>query len=104
MKRAELLAMIDRCLTLCEEERATGYSREATQQQVEDYIIPDLASFRQRVVDGEEFPKEPVNRWVPSFANAFKCWNWRMEDATELYLALASLHNAYHTYGGDLED
>lgn len=104
MKRSELLAMIDRCLALCEEERAAGYSREATQHQVEDDIIPDLTLFRQRVVAREDFPKAPVDRWVPSFANAFKVWNWRMEDATELYLALARLHNAYHTYGGDLED
>lgn len=104
MKRSELLAMIDRCLELCEEEKAAGYPGEATRDQVEGCVIPDLRSFRKKVVAGDDFPKDPVDRWLASFANAFKAWNWNMNDPTKLYIALTRLHNAYRTYGGDLED
>lgn len=104
MKRVVLLELIDWCLELCEEEKAAGYPGEATKDQVEGCVIPDLLSFRQKVVDGDVFPKDPVDRWLVSFANAFKAWNWNMNDPTKLYIALARLHNAYRTYGGGLED
>lgn len=91
MKCAELLPLIERCIALCEAEKVSGYSGEATQEQVEVYILPELNELKQKLLS-EDLPRD---RYLNSFGYAFRYWNWDMNNASELYLSLLSLHNAY---------
>ena len=91
--------MIDQCLALCEAEKERGYSREATKAQVENYIIPELVLLRSKIVHDDL----PEDRWLASFANAFKAWNWSCQNPTELFIALSNLHHTYKN-SGNLED
>lgn len=99
MKRSTLLKLIDQCLALCEAEKVGGYSGEATKQQVENCIVPELVLLRHEVVHDNL----PEDRWLASFANAFKAWNWSYQNPTELFVALTNLHHAYKS-SGDIED
>ncbi len=94
MRQADLLEMVDRCIALCREEKAAGYPGEATREQVEQYVLPELYELRQKVA-GRDIPSDRSQRYLTAFGYAFKCWDWNMREATELYNALAQLHNAY---------
>ncbi len=97
MKQADLLDMIDRCIALCEQEKAAGYSSEATQYQIEDVVLPDLQKLRETVLSGD-IPADPGLRHLLAFCVPFKCWDWDMIYPTELYTALANLQNTYRDY------
>lgn len=99
MKKSVLLEQIDQCLALCDSERIAGYSGEATKDQIEDCVIPDLVSLRQNIINNDL----PKDRWLASFANAFKAWNWSHQNPTKLFSALAELNNTYKK-SGDFED
>ena len=94
MKQSDLLEMIDHCIILCEKEKAAGYPGEATQVQVEQYILPELYELKQKLID-RNIPSNRSQRYLLAFGSAFKVWGWSMQDATELYLSLLHLHDAY---------
>lgn len=99
MAKEELLFMIQECIALCEQEKETGYQGEATKEQVEKYILPELYEL-QRKITGNDLPIMQNERYLKSFGYAFKVWNWRMENASKLYLALLKLHTVYSQSGG----
>lgn len=86
--------MIDKCITLCEKEKIAGYQGEATQEQVERYILPELYELKQKMLNND-IPKDCNKRYLLAFGYAFKDWGWSMINASELYLSLLHLHNAY---------
>lgn len=94
MVNEELLTMTQECITLCEQEGETGYQGEATQEQVEKYILPELYELQRKIIEND-LPIKQSERYLTAFGYAFKVWNWRMENASKLYLALLKLHTAY---------
>lgn len=93
MNKDNVLDLIKKVTILCEKQKALGYPGEATQMQVEEYILPEMKELEQKILQDDI----PENRYVNSFGNAFKCWNWDMRAASELYLALLELHQAYES-------
>lgn len=94
MTKDKLLELINKCVGLCREEKNSGYAGEATKFQVEEVILPDMEHMKQCIVSNTI----PEDRHVTSFWTAFKCWNWDMHNATELYLTLQELDKAYREY------
>lgn len=94
MSKDSLLELINKCVDLCKEEQNSGYVGEATRFQVEEVILPDMEQIRQCIISGNI----PKDRHVTSFWTAFKCWDWDMFNATELYLTLQKLDAAYRAY------
>ena len=91
MNKEDLLQMINRVVLLCKEQQALGYPGEATKVQIDDYILPEMKRLEQIIL----LDNIHEDRFVNSFGLAFRCWNWDMNDASKLYLALLKLHEAY---------
>lgn len=96
MKKVELLKMIDECISLCKKEETTGYQGEATQMQIERFILPEMYELKYKVMSGN-VPNNRNDRYILAFGSAFKVWGWDMENPTDLYLALLHLHTAYQS-------
>lgn len=94
MKQSDLLDLIDRCIALCEQERAAGCPGEATRAQIEDTVLPNLHELRQKVV-ARDVPGDPSQRYLTAFGYAFRVWEWHTEGTEELFAALSRLHSAY---------
>ena len=87
---------IEECIKLCREElyrRKNGISGESTIDQLENVILPELETLLQMVRAGN-LPKKS-DRYLISFANAFKVWGWDMETPTELFVKLTKINNDF---------
>ncbi len=68
-------------------------SVEATMQQIETVIIPEMDKLIE-LIDRNMLP--PQNeRYLDSFANAFTVWGWNMQNPSELFIILTELNNKY---------
>ncbi|MBB6214119.1 hypothetical protein HNQ80_000188 [Anaerosolibacter carboniphilus] len=89
------------CINLCKAEivkRKKDISGESTMEQLENVILPELEALLQKAKVGNLPPK--ADRYLNSFANAFRVWGWDMETPTELFVKLTELNNNYR----DLEE
>ena len=90
---------IQDCLSLANKElcdRKNGILGESTIKQLENYIIPDLTDLRSKIERNDPLPPNTQQyRYVASFGNAFKVWNWDMAKPSELYLKLLRLNENY---------
>lgn len=87
---------IKTCIKICELEivnRKNGISGESTIDQLETVILPELNKLLQNMSCGE-LPQEK-DRFLLSFAYAFKVWGWDMENPTDLFISLTELNNYY---------
>lgn len=85
-----------RCLELSENElsnRKSGIAGESTVEQLENLIIPELNNLIVKINSGSIPPKS--NRYLVSFAYAFKEWGWNMQNPTELYISLCRLNTSF---------
>jgi len=82
-----------KCKEMCLEElqrREEGIDGESTPEQLKTVILPEL----DEILDKEVFsPNE--ERFLNSYANAFKNWGWDMQKPTELYQMLNKLNDEY---------
>ncbi|MEN6312660.1 MAG: hypothetical protein ABFD25_00270 [Clostridiaceae bacterium] len=84
------------CISLCEQElqnRKKGIKGESSIEQIEDTILPELNQLLKKI-DYGQLPPKP-ERYLLSFANAFKVWGWNMQQPTELFVQLVKLDDAY---------
>ena len=95
MKR-EFINKLDKAYDLCLAElnnRKKGVDGEASIQQLEDIIIPELINIKKMVI--ENHLPLPEIRYLESFAMAFTVWGWNMNEPTELFLLLTEINNDY---------
>ncbi len=90
---------INQGLVLAETElrdRKNGIHGESTIEQLEDYVIPDLTSFLSKIKNKEKLPPNTQqDRYLISFAYAFREWGWDIKNPTALYLQLLKIHENY---------
>jgi hypothetical protein len=87
---------IKTCIKLCELEivnRKNGINGESTIDQLETFILPELNKLLQNMSCGELPQKK--DRFLLSFAYAFKVWGWDMQNPTDLFISLTELNNNY---------
>ncbi len=87
---------IKECVKLCEielNERKRGVPGESTIEQLENTIIPELSNLLQNIHLNKLPPEK--DRYLISFAYAFKVWGWDMQNPTQLYTKLNALNNDY---------
>lgn len=89
----DMLGIVDAIIQLCQIEKENGYSGEATKEQIEKCILPEMYELKEFFAVG----KVPERDYIISFANAFKAWDWDMLNATELYRMISKLHRVYHS-------
>ena len=87
------------CLKLAENElhdRKNGKQGESTIDQLENYIMPDLANLLEKIINKESLPPNTQqDRYLASFGYAFRVWDWDMAVPSELYLKLLKIHENY---------
>jgi len=82
-----------RCKEMCLEElqkRESGIGGESTPEQLKTVILPEL----DEILDKEINPSDE-ERFLNSYASAFKNWGWNMQEPTELFLMLNKLNDEY---------
>ena len=65
---------------------------ESTIEQLEETIIPEMEKFLK--MDYDNLPPAK-DRYLVSFAYAFRVWEWSMKNASTLYLLIVKLHEDY---------
>ena len=88
------------CIELSEKEladRRKGINGESTIDQIENTILPDLNRVL-KIIEQEELPPQQ-DRYLVSFAYAFRVWGWDMQNPTELYIKLSKLNEHYKDIG-----
>ena len=73
--------------------RKKGITGESTIDQIENTILPDLNDILKRI-NNNDLPSLR-DRYLMSFAYAFKVWGWNMQNPTELYVKLSRLNENY---------
>lgn len=73
---------------------ALGQEREVTAEQINSIIIPEMLNLEMAIKQGT-ISKDLSNRYIISFAYAFKVWNWNMQKPSKLYLLLLELNTLY---------
>lgn len=63
----------------CEDKRQKEGKNVESSSQQREYIIRELQQIRE---DDDAINKK---KYLDSFAMAFKCWEWNMQDASKLY-------------------
>jgi hypothetical protein len=77
-------------------DRKNGIHGESTIEQLESCVIPDLASFLSKFKNKEDLPPNTQqDRYLLSFAYAFREWGWNIKNPTALYLQLLKIHEHY---------
>ena len=86
---------VERALDISRDElrrRKNGMPGESTVEQLEEIIIPELEKLSK--MDYSNLP--PIeDRYLISFAYAFKVWEWSMKNASKLYILLVTLNDEY---------
>ncbi len=75
------------------EDRKSGIEGESTIEQLESVVLPELNDILRMIDNNLPLPWE--NRYLYSFACAFKVWGWDMQRPTALYSALTVLNKSY---------
>ena len=75
--------------------RKEGIPGESTEEQLVNIILPELEQLKKMVDVNQIVTKE--QRYLISFAYAFKVWGWNMQEPSELFSMLAKLNNGYKT-------
>ncbi|MBE7038257.1 MAG: hypothetical protein E7404_05060 [Ruminococcaceae bacterium] len=91
---------LEKVIILCENElfkRKNNILGESTQEQLEDFIIPELNNLL-TMTDKKGFPPKE-ERFLVSFANAFTVWGWNIQNPTKLFIMLTELNEKYKTLG-----
>ncbi|MEA4833306.1 MAG: hypothetical protein VB118_11925 [Oscillospiraceae bacterium] len=86
---------IKECINLCNVElnnRRNGINGESTIGQLEEVVIPELNKLLK--IEQDDLPPTE-NRFLDSFASAFKDWGWNMRKPTKLYVMLLHLDVSY---------
>lgn len=73
-------------------ERESGIIGESSIHQLKQ-IIQELDEITDKISSGNIPHKS--NRYLVSFAYAFKEWGWNMQNPTELYVSLCRLNTSY---------
>lgn len=73
--------------------RKNGINGESTVEQLEEIIIPELNQILCMINNDQLPPKE--ERYLNSFANAFKVWGWNMQTPSNIFVLLVKLNNEY---------
>lgn len=90
---------IIKCVELCEAElnnRLNGIEGESSIDQIENMILPELNQLIIKIDRGQLPPLS--ERYLLSFANAFKVWGWNMQYPTKLFSQLLKLNDIYKNY------
>lgn len=86
---------IIKTISLCKEElanREKGVAGESTIEEL-NIVITDLNELLERV-NNHQYPPQK-DRYLLSFAYAFKVWGWNMQKPTEIFMLLAQLDREY---------
>jgi hypothetical protein len=77
-------------------QRKNGQKGRSTIGQLERFVIPDLENLLSKIRSGENFPPNTQqDRYLASFGNAFREWDWDMVNPSPLYLQLLRIHENY---------
>lgn len=90
---------IIKTISLCNEElakRKKGVAGESTVEEL-NIVLTDLKVLLERVNNHQYPPKE--ERYLLSFAYAFKEWCWSMQEPTGIFDLLAQLNTEYKDLG-----
>lgn len=85
-----------KCLEICDKvkrDRKNGIAGECNLEQLNNIILPELKELL-IIVDKGNLPPQN-DRYLLSFANAFKVWGWDINNPTELFICLIELNNNY---------
>ena len=74
-------------------ERLSGIPGESTVSQLKNVVIPEMDDLTHKV-NQNDFPNKE-NRFVLSFALAFRDWGWNIQEPTPLFSALRRLNDLY---------
>ncbi|MDR1954086.1 MAG: hypothetical protein LBQ21_06405 [Clostridiales Family XIII bacterium] len=89
-------AKLLQCVKLCEQEislRKSGIDGEATTSQLETIVLPELKNILLKI-ETNSIPLQK-DRYLCSFAYAFKVWGWDMQNPSRLFIVLTELNNEY---------
>lgn len=87
---------IIKCIHLCNVElynRKEGIEGESSVEQIEDVILPELNQLIIKIDSGQLPPVS--ERYLLSFANAFRVWGWDLQKPTKLFSLLLELNDTY---------
>lgn len=87
---------INGCIDICLAEianREKGIEGESTIEQIQTVLLPELYELSEKIKTGNLPP--PKDRYLVSFAYAFKVWGWNMNHPTSLYIKLVNLNDHY---------
>lgn len=90
--------LLIKTIQICNKElanRKNGILGESTEEQLTKIIIPELEQLKEMIDTNQLVAKE--QRYLISFAYAFKVWGWNMQEPSELFSMLAKLNNEYKT-------
>lgn len=73
--------------------RKNGINGESTVEQLEEIIIPELNQIL-CMIDSNQLPSKE-ERYLKSFADAFKVWGWNMQMPSNIFVLLVKINNAY---------
>ncbi len=90
--RNDIKNLIKIC-TLEIQNRKEGIKGESTIEQLENIILPELNQLLTKI-DNNQLPSLS-ERYLLSFANAFKVWGWNMNQPTKIFVKLAKINNNY---------
>lgn len=95
-KRRKFRENILECIDLCNIELSDwekGIEGESTLEQLKDVILPELKEII-TLLDQNKLPNKK-ERYLLSFANAFKVWGWNMKELTKLFIKITDLNEDY---------
>ena len=88
---------IKEILEICQEDLKAieaGESRQATKEQIEETIIPEMHELLE-IISKNELPKKNNERWIESSAMITRGWNWDIWSQDKLNLKLPVLDSNY---------
>lgn len=87
---------IEEILTICQEyllDISMGKDKQATADQIEGTIIPEMRGLLKMIEEERIPPKE--QRWISSVAYITRGWNWNIWSDDKLNIKLPELDNKY---------
>lgn len=87
---------INEILSICQEDLldiSMGKDKQATADQIEKTIIPEMKGLLKMIEEGKIPPKE--QRWIISAAYITRGWNWDIWSNDKLNIKLPELDNKY---------
>jgi hypothetical protein len=87
---------IEEILIICQEDLidiSMGKDKQATADQIEKTIIPEMKGLLKMIEEGGVPPKE--KRWITSAAYITRGWNWDIWGNDKLNIKLPELDNKY---------